>query len=253
MGNKNSIYNNSHDKDNKNFLKELNAGISNYLKLENAKKKCLDNKNKNNDDICIFTKVLRSNLGDHLESNHILEFCMEITSSLIGRTLNHEVNSNFYKSLSLQKISENIKEVDIFYEKNPLIIDWIYNNKTFDNWLPENKEYIWHDKLNRVSSIYPQSDSNNISTYNLTVDDNKHLSNSLRKKKITNNKISLTERGKQNKNEDCVLTNDNISKINFKKKGRVFSADKIKQQRQKKNKKKKPSKFLSDRFLVNVY
>ncbi len=223
MGNKNSSKSINNNVENLKLCEEIKKGICKYLKSDKSTNECLtniNNKNFNFNSIKL-KKVEKSNLNENLQSNNILDFCLDITSNLINKTLNHEVNTTFYKSILINKISENNSDSDILNQQNNLIINWIYqtllNDKAgkYDNWIPEINENSWLDKLNNVSSIHANSDMN-ISSYQLS---EKDISINDKKFKIKRKKNTRNKDKKSNDIEFNTETNcDNILTEKFTKK-----------------------------------
>lgn len=258
MGNKNSAQQNTNlkNEENNKILEKLKIGISKYLKSDKTTNECL-NVNKNNN-FNIFRQIQKSNLKENLESNNILDFCLELSSSLIGKSLNHEINTTFYNSVTIHKLYEFTSDADIMNQQNNLVIDWIHKtllkNKIgkYDNWLPQKKESNWLDKLYHVSSIRAQSDIN-ISSYEISNND-VSLDN-YKKKKKNYKKNTFTERENLNKTDKNALNKDNLSNFN-KKSTRTLSAGLIEKDEinsMKKNKKSQIKSPSNNNLVISTF
>ena len=203
MGNKNSLKQNTNVKEeNKKIIEELLKGITKYLKADKTTNECLTGINNLKNFINKPKKVEKSNLNENLESKNIFDFCLDLTSCLINKSLNHEINTSFYKSLLINKVSENNSDSEILNQQNNMMINWIYKTilsekaGRYDNWVPDIKENNWLNKLNHVSSIHANSDvnvsSNQLSDNDLSIDENKKI-RKIKKKNMKYN--NLDEKG----------------------------------------------------------
>jgi len=253
MGNKNSSQqtNNNNLENDKKYFQELKKGITKYLKSDKSTNEYLTNIN-NIQKFNKIKKLEKSNLKENLESNNIFDFCLELTSCLINKSLNHEINTTFYKSFLINKFSENNSDLNILNEQNNMMINWIYktllSEKTgkYDNWVPDLKENNWLDKLNHVSSIHANSEVN-ISSYQLS-DKDISLEGKNKKMKNKNAKIESNAKGYEN----LLILNNIEEKITYrkdaKKSSRTLSAgiiDKDNLQNKVKNTINKKQRFYS--------
>ncbi len=224
MGNKNASQkqNEKINQENQKTLQDLVKGITRYLKSDKSTNECFTDINNLKNFMNKPKKVQKSNLKENLESNNILDFCLDLTSCLINKSLNHEVNTTFYKSLLINKVSENNCDSEILTQQNNMMINWIYKTLLsdkagkYDNWVPEVHENNWLDKLNHVSSIHANSEMNlssyQLSDKDLSIDENnkiKRKKNRSAKKIKNNNNINLNEKGEAvivgNINEKIVI------------------------------------------------
>lgn len=216
MGNKNTLKQELEIKEeNKKIIEELIRGITKYLRSDKSTNDCLTDINNLKNFINKPKKVQKSNLKENLESNNIFDFCLDLTSCMISKSLNHEINTTFYKSVLINKISENNSDSEILNQQNNMMINWIYKTLLaekegkYDNWVPDVKENNWLEKLNHVSSIHANSDVN-VSSYqlsdkDLSIDENNKIKK-YKNKSAKNNNLA-------NKADNNVIVNHINEKI----------------------------------------
>ena len=132
MGNKNSKKRQaSKEKENTEALNDLQLKINKLIKPDKSKKDTLFNINNIiNQKQNTFEK---SNLKENLESNNILDFCLDLSSNLITKSINHETNTNFYSSILVHKFFPNDSNAENLSENNNRVIDYIYKSMQNDN------------------------------------------------------------------------------------------------------------------------
>lgn len=179
MGNKTSQ--NKID-ENDEILEEIKRKITNFTKSDKRNFLDINKTFKPKKD----NKFQSCNLKEYMESHNILDFCLDLSSNLFTKSINHEVSSSIYNAILIAQIFENKSNSENLTKDNNMIIDWIYKthlNKNvgkFDNWIPEIKERNLLDKLENFSSIHAQTEVN-LSSYDI---DGKVLPTKLEEHKI---------------------------------------------------------------------
>ena len=124
---------------------------------------------------------------------------MDLSSNLITKSINHEVNTTFYNSILIHKLFENNSAENLSKDNN-MIIDWIYKTLLskkegkYDNWIPEINENNWLDKLKNCSSIHAQTEVN-LSSYEISGKEISIENETNKKKNNKNGRNFIMEKG----------------------------------------------------------